>query len=88
MTGTYRVIIPKSVRKAVEALGPGLQARIVARLDALSENPRPRGAVKLAGQPGTFRLRVGTWRIVYQVFDAELVVLLIKVAHRREVYRS
>jgi mRNA interferase RelE/StbE len=88
VTGTYRLIVPKSVRKTVEALSAPLQARIVARLDALSENPRPRGVVKLAGQPSTFRLRIGTWRIVYQIFDAEPVVLLVKVAHRREVYRS
>lgn len=45
------------------------------------------GTGQMAGQHGTFRLRVGDWRIVYEVRDAELVVLLVKIGHRREVYR-
>jgi len=87
VTPTYRVVIPNSVRKTVEALEEELRSRIIDRLDALATNPRPRGAVTMAGQHGTFRLRVGDWRIVYEVRDAELVVLLLKIGHRREVYR-
>lgn len=87
MTPVYCVIIPNSVRKALEALEEPLRARLVRRLDALASNPRPRGAVKLTDQRNTFRLRTGDWRIVYEVRDAELVVLLVKIGHRREVYR-
>jgi mRNA interferase RelE/StbE len=87
MTRAYGVIIPNSVRRTLEALEDTLRSRIIERLDALATNPRPRGVVKMAGQHGTFRLRVGDWRIVYEVRDVELVVLLVKIGHRREVYR-
>lgn len=87
MTRADRVVIPNSVRKTLEALEEPLRTRIVRRLDALASNPRPRGAVKLTGQRTIFRLRAGDWRIVYEVRDAELVVLLVRIGHRREVYR-
>jgi mRNA interferase RelE/StbE len=87
MTLIYCVVIPNSVRKALETIEEPLRARIVRRLDALASNPRPRGAVKLTDQPNTFRLRTGDWRIVYEVRDAELLVLLVKIGHLREVYR-
>ena len=87
MTLTSRVVIPNSVRKTLETLEEPMRSRIIDRLDALAINPRPRGAVKMAGQHGTFRLRVGDWRIVYEVRDAELMILLLKIGHRREVYR-
>lgn len=87
MTRVYCVIIPNSVRKTLEALEEPLRVRIIRRLDALASNPRPRGAAKLTNQDNIFRLRAGDWRIVYEVRDAELVVLLVKIGHRREVYK-
>ncbi len=87
MTRAYRVVIPNSVWKTLASIEGPLRSRILARIDALSTNPRPRGTVKIGGPGGTFRVRVGSWRIVYDVLDAELVVLLVKIGHRREVYR-
>ena len=78
MTPTYRVVIPNSVKKTLEALEEPLSSRIIDRLAALATNPRPRGAVKMAGTHGMFRLRVGDWRVVYEVRDSECVVLLVK----------
>ena len=57
-------------------------------IDALATTPRPRGASALQGQPGFLRIRVGDYRIIYQVQDDLLTVLILRVAHRREVYRG
>ncbi len=63
-----------------------MQARIAAAIEALADEPRPHGVVKLAGRDD-FRIRVGDYRIVYAVDDAERVVLVARIAHRRDVYR-
>ena len=60
--------------------------RVGAAIDGLAEEPRPRGAARLAGQDD-FRIRVGDHRVVYAVDDAERLVIVARVAHRREVYR-
>lgn len=63
-----------------------MRARISARLFQLEANPRPQGAIKLAGQ-NAYRIRVGDYRIIYQIYDDHLLVTVIDVGHRREVYR-
>ncbi|MEK7411986.1 MAG: type II toxin-antitoxin system RelE/ParE family toxin [Planctomycetota bacterium] len=60
---------------------------LVAAIDALAHNPRPPGAKKLVGGAGEWCIRVGDYRIVYEVHGGRLVVLVVRVAHRREVYR-
>ena len=54
---------------------------------ALAENPRPPGCLKLSGEESLWRIRVGDYRVVYQVQDAVLLVLVVKLGHRREIYR-
>ena len=63
------------------------QRRLAARIDALAENPRPPGVKKLAGEDELYRLRSGDYRLLYTVKDATLIVLVVKIGHRREVYR-
>ena len=60
--------------------------RILERIDALRDEPRPQGSVKLSGKE-YYRVRQGNYRIIYEIQDAQLVVIVIKVGHRREVYR-
>jgi mRNA interferase RelE/StbE len=84
---TYRIQLNKSATKQLESLYPKARERIQARLDALSENPRSQGTIKLTSQGDSYRIRVGDYRVVYEIQDAELIVLVIKIAHRREVYR-
>jgi mRNA interferase RelE/StbE len=60
---------------------------MVRKIDALATNPRPRGVGKLAGEDGILRVRIGEFRILYRIEDAALLVLIIRVGHRREVYR-
>ena len=84
----YQVLIKGSARKELAALSLPLQKRIDTRIRALSENPRPSGIKKLAGDENLYRLRVSDYRIIYQIQDKALLVLVIKIRHRREVYRK
>jgi mRNA interferase RelE/StbE len=84
----YQILIKDSARKELAALSLPLQKRIDTRIRALSENPRPSGIKKLAGDENLYRLRVGDYRISYQIQDKALLVLVIKISHRREVYRK
>ncbi len=69
------------------ALSPAVSVRIETKIDGLARDPRPRGVKKLAGEEELYRLRVGDYRIIYQVRDRVLVVLVVNVGHRRDVYR-
>lgn len=64
-----------------------MAARIAATIDALAGDPRPSGCRKLAGTDRLYRVRVGDYRVVYEIHDDRLLVLVIKLGHRREVYR-
>ncbi|MPZ86331.1 MAG: type II toxin-antitoxin system mRNA interferase toxin, RelE/StbE family [Actinophytocola sp.] len=65
-----------------------IAARIKTGTEALRENQRPAGVKSLAGKHGLWRIRIGDYRVVYEIRDNELLVLVIRVAHRREVYRK
>lgn len=66
----------------------GAQRRILAALAALETNPRPRGAVKLSGEENLWRIRVGDYRIIYEIHDDRLLVLVVRIGHRKDVYRG
>ena len=85
---SYSVSIKPSAAKELEAL-PTLKdrQRATAIIRALSANPRPQGSLKLAGAPDAYRIRFGSYRILYTISDRVRIVAVIKVAHRREVYR-
>ena len=85
----YRLLIKPSAGKELEAVGQKKdRRRIVNRIAALAAEPRPAGCEKLAGAEARYRLRQGQFRIVYTVDDAARTVEVVKVGHRREVYRS
>ncbi len=85
---SYRVLIKPSAAKEIEAVGQKKdRQRIVASIRALSDEPRPIGCEKLVGQSDRYRIRVGRYRVVYSIGDAELVVLVVRVADRKDVYR-
>ena len=84
----YRVAIKRSASRELEAVArKGDRQRLVTRLEALSGNPRPPGCEELAGHADRYRVRQGGYRVVYAVDDAERVVVIFKIGHRREVYR-
>jgi mRNA interferase RelE/StbE len=83
----YEVLIKPSARKELEAVGRKKdRQRIVEAIRALAENPRPVGCRKLSGKD-KYRIRCSDYRVVYSVHDAILVVAVVKVGHRRDVYR-
>ncbi|MGA7744220.1 MAG: type II toxin-antitoxin system RelE/ParE family toxin [Polyangia bacterium] len=84
----YSVQLAPSAERDLSALDKPVQRRVAARIDALAENPRPAGVTKLQGEANAWRIRVGDYRILYTIEDRRLVVLVIKIGHRREVYRS
>jgi len=82
----YRITIKKSAAKELEALPKKDLQRIVKRIQTLAENPRPDGSQKLSGKE-QYRVRQGDYRIVYSIEDKDSLVDIVKIGHRREIYR-
>lgn len=84
----YRIVLKRSAAREIDTIEPLAQRRrIVARIERLASDPRPEGAQRLAGHASRFRLRQGPFRILYEILDDERLVVIVKVGHRREVYR-
>ncbi len=84
----YSLEIKRSAAGELEAVEPLAQRRrIVARIRALAAEPRPAGAQKLASRAPLFRIRQGDYRILYQIDDATRRICVVKIGHRREVYK-
>ena len=85
---TYRIAFTPAAQRQLASLDPSTQHRVAHRIEALGSAPRPPGAEPLKGGQGELRIRIEDWRIIYMVHDAELLVLVIKVGHRGDVYRA
>ena len=83
---SYRLLIKLSARKEIEALPKQNRRRIVAKITSLSRDPRPPGCEKLS-RHDQYRLRQGNYRILYEIQDVDLIVVVVKAGHRRDVYR-
>jgi mRNA interferase RelE/StbE len=84
----YRLLIKPSAAKEIDAIGAKRdRQRIVGRIQTLAKDPRPSGCEKLAGPSALFRIRQGQYRVIYTVDDTRHCIEVIKVGHRREVYR-
>jgi mRNA interferase RelE/StbE len=83
---TYRVSLAPSAARELRKFDPDVRRRIQAALDLLATEPRPPAATRLVGGSGEWRVRTGNYRIVYEINDDQLLVLVLRMAHRREVY--
>jgi len=83
----YRVLLERAAEKDLSRLSSEIHDRVIAAIRALANNPRPPGCRKLAGSKNDWRIRVGDYRVVYEIADAIRVVRVNRVRHRREVYR-
>lgn len=83
---SYKILIKASAAKELELLPKPDRKRVADKILALAADPRPVGVQKLAGED-QYRLRQGDYRIIYEIIDREVLVLVIKIGHRREVYR-
>jgi mRNA interferase RelE/StbE len=79
--------LTSSAEKELKGLSAQLNARIVPRLENLADNPRPPGCKKLQGGDKEWRIRVGSYRVVYTIDDEESLVEVTRIRHRREVYQ-
>lgn len=84
---TYRIEVAPAVVRQLRTLDPAARRRIQAAIELLAEHPRPQGARKLVGGDGEWRVRTGDYRIVYEVHDDVLLVLVVAVGHRRDIYQ-
>jgi len=84
---TYSITIKKSAQKSLEKISQPHQRNIIQSIRGLSDQPRPNACKKLSGRDA-WRIRVGNYRIIYEISDFELIVLIVDVGHRREIYKT
>lgn len=82
----YHVIVKPSAARELKRLPLALATRIVAAMTALEHDPRPPGCKKLSGLDA-WRVRVGDYRLVYEIHEREIVIVVLRIAHRKDVYR-
>ena len=82
----YGVILSPLAIRQLRKFDPDVRRRIQAVLELLSENPRPPAATRLVGGAGEWRVRTGDYRVIYEIHEGQLLVLVLRTGHRREVY--
>ena len=85
---TYEIIITRTIQKQLDNLPNNIQERVYEKIAQLAEEPRPDGVVKLKGYDNEYRIRIGDYRLVYEIRDEQLIVLLVQCKHRRDVYKQ
>ncbi len=85
---TYRIEFAPKARRQLQKLPGKIQTRLASAIEGLADSPRPPGVKKLAAKENLYRYRVGDYRIIYEIRDKILVVLIVGIGHRREVYRG
>lgn len=83
----YKIAFAAAAKRQFEKLPEASRKRVAETIELLGSNPRPAGAVKLAGEDGLYRVRSGDYRVIYRIEDTHLLVLVAKIGHRRDVYR-
>ncbi len=83
---TYVISYTRDVEKSLKKLNKGLQKKIIRKVELLADNPRPNGVKRLVGRH-EWRIRVGDYRVIYEINDKVVTILVVRVAHRKDVYR-
>ncbi len=83
---SYSVSLAPAAARQLCKFDPEVRRRLQAAIELLAENPRPPAATRLVGGAGEWRVRTGDYRVIYEIHDGELLVLVLRMAHRREVY--
>ena len=84
---SLRIEFARSATKDLRGIDRKWIPRIVAQIASLADDPRPAGCKKLVGSEHTYRIRIGDYRVIYEILDDVLVVLIVRIRHRRDVYR-
>lgn len=85
---SFTVVISKSVQKQIDNLGDDIIERVIDKIQNLASEPRPDGVVKLKGSDNEYRIRVGNYRIRYEINDESQLVQILQCKHRKDVYRK
>jgi mRNA interferase RelE/StbE len=85
---TYTISVTKSIQKELDNLPNDVKARVYSKISQLSEYPSPDGVTKLKGYENEYRIRIGDYRVRYEILDEDETVLLLQCKHRREVYKN
>lgn len=85
---TYEVEISEAAKDFLRTVNKADAKRIGKKIDNLAKNPRPHGVEKLSGEENIYRIRSGDYRVIYQIHDKTLYVLVLKVGNRKEIYRK
>ena len=83
----YEVYLERAAERDVKRLSASVFQRIISHIRALSEDPRPSGCRKITGSKSDWRIRIGEYRVIYEIDEKKKVVRVFRVSHRREVYR-
>jgi mRNA interferase RelE/StbE len=83
----YEVYLEAAAERDLRKLSKEIFHRIIPRIQALAENPRPQGCRKLAGSDSDWRIRIGDYRVIYEIDDVGKAVRVFRIRHRREAYR-
>ncbi len=83
----YTITFAQSARKELEHLSANIVNRVFPKIESLARNPRPSGCHKLQGFENLWRIRIGDYRVIYQIFDDKMVVDIVAVRHRSQAYR-
>ena len=84
----YTLLYRQSVEKDLRKLPSHIRCTVVDKISKLSDDPRPNGVIKLRGADALYRIRYADYRIIYEIRDASVTVLIVKVGHRREIYKD
>lgn len=83
----YEVRISPTARKSLKKINPIYLKKIMDRIDFLEIDPRHHGSIKLSGEENSYRSRVGRYRIIYKIYDEKVLVFVVDVDHRKDIYR-
>ena len=83
----YEIIVPKPVQKQLKQLKPTIYPKIIEKISRLADEPRPVGAKKLTGMESEYRIRIGNYRVRYEIDDKAQLIVILSCRHRRDAYK-
>ena len=83
----YKVKISRRARKELKKFPKNIEKKLIIKAFSLGENPRPPGSIKLANTQHTYRIRIGVYRLIYEIQEEKILILVLRMGHRRDIYR-